>query len=429
MLKKKGCGQTTRLHKIARRFKKFLETPEDFSYDTMPRNSVRIKFQSISTFGRVTVLAAVVIALICSSNLAAQQPANGITLDIGSKAPALDIETWISNRDGAFKPVTEFEDGKVYVIEFWATYCHYCRLGMPHLAALQKKHYDDGVQVIGVTFEGMERVNPFLQEGVQGIEDLTYEKLTSSYCLVSDPDGSTNSDYLEAAGLPGIPAAFIVGKTGLIEWFGNSYPAKLDGPLQAVVDGTWDREAFKKELQKKREEEAKLLVVEQELQIALGGVDQKLAMGDDAGVLKRLGELIDNDRFAPMKDQLLMIRGEVALGMNGPMALAAYKAATEAFAESPDALNQLAWTAVETVESGTAVQAESLAAALEAAQLGLKTKPKDPSLLDTVSHLHRLMGNLEKAIEAQQIAVDNAGELAHQLEPFLNQLKAEKAAQ
>ena len=39
------------------------------------------------------------------------------------------------------------------------------------------------------------------------------------------------------------------------------------------------------------------------------------------------------------------------------------------------------------------------------------------------------MGNLEKAIEAQQIAVDNAGELAHQLEPFLNQLKAEKAAQ
>ncbi len=388
---------------------------------------MRIKFQSMPSFGRATIFAAVAIAVICSSDLAAQRPANGITLDIGSKAPALDIENWLSDRDGVFQPVTEFDAGKIYVIEFWATWCPPCVASMPHLAKTQEKHIDDGVQIISVTDEDTFTVGAFLERNVRGQDGLTYRELTNSYCLTTDPDGSTGRDYMEAAGQSGIPTAFIVGKSGLIEWTGH--PMEIDKPLQKIIDDAWDREAFKKETQRKLEEQAKLQAIEQELQIALGAVDQKLATGDDAGVLKLMGDLIDNDRYAPVKEQLLMIRGEVALAMNGPLALEAYKATSQAFKESPDALNQLAWTAVETVESGTAVQPELLTAALEAAQLGLKTKPNDPSLLDTVSHLYHLQGNLEKAIEAQQIAVDNAGEMAHQLEPYLNQLKAEKAAQ
>lgn len=48
---------------------------------------------------------------------------NAADLTIGSKAPPIDIAHWIQTREGAFKPVTEFVPGKVYVIEFWATWC------------------------------------------------------------------------------------------------------------------------------------------------------------------------------------------------------------------------------------------------------------------------------------------------------------------
>ena len=47
---------------------------------------------------------------------------------------------------------------------------------------------------------------------------------------------------MQAAGQNGIPTAFLVGKTGLIEWIGH--PMTMDKPLAQVVAGDWDRSAF-----------------------------------------------------------------------------------------------------------------------------------------------------------------------------------------
>ena len=89
-------------------------------------------------------------------------------LTIGAKAPALDVDHWISNGSGKYPEVTEFEPGKVYVVEFWATWCIPCIRAMPHIIGLQEEYADQGVQFISISREKLETVSGFLQQEYGG---------------------------------------------------------------------------------------------------------------------------------------------------------------------------------------------------------------------------------------------------------------------
>ena len=67
-------------------------------------------------------------------------------LEIGSPAPALDIDDWI--HPGSVHPVPPFRaftPGTVCVIEFWATWCPHSREAIPLLSALRRRHGGDVV--------------------------------------------------------------------------------------------------------------------------------------------------------------------------------------------------------------------------------------------------------------------------------------------
>lgn len=115
----------------------------------------------------------------------------GDDLTIGSKAPSIDIEHWVQNGGGKFAPVKEFETGKVYIIEFWATWCGPCRLAMPHISGIQDKYASRGVTVVSVSDEELDTVKEFLEEEAG---DKTYGDITKNYCLTTDPDGSVYED-------------------------------------------------------------------------------------------------------------------------------------------------------------------------------------------------------------------------------------------
>jgi thiol-disulfide isomerase/thioredoxin len=189
-------------------------------------------------------------------------------LTIGSSAPPLDIEHWLTDKE----PITEFEAGKVYVIEFWATWCGPCVASMPHLRGLQDQH-GEKVTVISVSDEKPATIEEFLDRK-QG--ETTYRDITSGYWLATDPDGSVKQDYMRAADQHGIPTAFLVGKTGEIEWIGH--PMRIDDPVNQVVEGTWDREAYLRQHEEEKEFRRKLGLATSMMKA--GRVDEALAAID-----------------------------------------------------------------------------------------------------------------------------------------------------
>ena len=345
-----------------------------------------------------------------------------VTLNIGSKAPNLDIEHWVSDGDGKFSHTTELESDKVYVIEFWATWCGPCISSMPHISETQDKYADKGVQIISVSDESLEEVNEFLERKVRGKDEKTYGELTNNYCLTVDPDQSVFEDYFLAAGQSGIPCAFIVGKSGLVEWLGH--PMEMDEPLEQVVTGKWDREAFQAELEKERAKQKEMEKLQRKLIATIRDVQGKLEDGDSDEAIELLDELIENDEMEFAKSRLEMFRTEtLIMDVGGEQGLAALNEFVDKYKDEPMALNQIAWGIYEK-HVNDEVDKEILQAATEAAELGVKSSPKNGAILDTLAHLLYETGDLDRAIEVQEMAVENAGEMIDDIEPFLKKLKA-----
>ena len=81
-------------------------------------------------------------------------------------------------------------------------------------------------------------------------EKKTFADITSAYCLTTDPDRSVYEAYMTASEQQGIPTAFIVGKSGQIEWIGH--PMEMDEPLEKVVTDSWDRVEYAKVFEAER---------------------------------------------------------------------------------------------------------------------------------------------------------------------------------
>ncbi|MGA2741578.1 MAG: TlpA disulfide reductase family protein [Bryobacteraceae bacterium] len=70
-------------------------------------------------------------------------------------------------KDSSGKTVTlnDFR-GKVVLLDFWATWCHGCKLEIPWFSEFEQKHHAKGLAVVGVSMDegGWSVVKPFLAE-------------------------------------------------------------------------------------------------------------------------------------------------------------------------------------------------------------------------------------------------------------------------
>lgn len=349
-------------------------------------------------------------------------------LTIGSVAPELNIEHWVTDGKGAFKPVTKFENGKIYIVEFWATWCGPCIMSMPHLAELQKKYADKGVHLISVSDEDLDTVNEFLDQHLEeGFvkEDAkdapkTFRELTNAYSLTTDPDGSVSETYMGAAELSTIPHAFIVGKDQKIEWIGH--PATMDEVLAEVVEGKWDRDAFLVKYNTQKQVEG----IFSKITVAMRGnkFDEALKSIDEA--IDKLAKAKITDFDGPLqitRYQVLMSDKKFAAQQS-----AAFDKVLKIAENSPEEVNGLAWIIYEAAENETVtdkalikkarVAAEAAAAKLEVGD--------QPDVLDTVAHLLYKEGDVAGALKVQQKAVELVEEdLKEDFVEFIDFLKGE----
>ena len=179
--------------------------------------------------------------------LLAAEPTQGETRGLapGDAAPPLDVQRWHTSPVPSSQRAFAFEEGHVYIVEFWATWCGSCIAQMPMMAELQESFKDDNVHLLSVSKEKHDVIAEFLSRLVPGKKNVTYRQMASHHMVGSDPDGSVFRDYMSAAGEMAVPKSFIVGKSGKVEWIGN--PSMIERPLEAVVKGAWDVQAFKKQ--------------------------------------------------------------------------------------------------------------------------------------------------------------------------------------
>ncbi len=152
---------------------------------------------------------------------AAQTVMAAVPTKLGDAAYPLTGLTWIKG-----SPVT-IAPGKVYVVEFWATWCPPCRKSIPHLTELAKK-YADRVVFVGVSDEDVATVKPFVAD--QGDQ--------MAYNVAVDTARKVFDGYMTAFGQDSIPTAFVVNAEGKVVWLGHPMD-NLGDVLDKVLAGTY----------------------------------------------------------------------------------------------------------------------------------------------------------------------------------------------
>ncbi len=164
-------------------------------------------------------------------------------LQVGQKPPSLEIEKWIKGE----LPTGGFEIGKVYVVEFWASWCRPCRKSIPHLNYLQNKYHNEGLRIIAVAASEY--------NGSGALERLVEKKgKDMEYSVAYTSDSTVFQNWNWAAKNTGLPWTFVIDREGKLAWWGQPFFSDFNVVLRAVLTGTYSNDLLPNDLSEQRQE-------------------------------------------------------------------------------------------------------------------------------------------------------------------------------
>lgn len=217
---------------------------------------------------------------------------------IGRRPPPIQVAKWVKG-----EPLTDFEPGKVYVVDFWATWCGPCIAAIPHLTKLAQTHKGK-LEVVGIS----------ISERQKSPGDTAYIEMVAEFVekrgdrmdyrvAVDTPDKRMHSTWFKPTGTGGIPTAYIIDQNGLVAWTGIGNPAVIERIVHELLEGKFDS-ANESERQRKREKDAEANAkaaaksakgFSTKIYEAFPGYEDAMKQGDSAGALAILNEAFAKD--------------------------------------------------------------------------------------------------------------------------------------
>jgi cytochrome c biogenesis protein CcmG/thiol:disulfide interchange protein DsbE len=112
--------------------------------------------------------------------------------------------------------------GKVVLLDFWATWCHGCKLEIPWFAEFSRKYGNKGVAVVGVSLDsdGWKVVSPFLKA-----EHIPYQVVLG------------NDTVAKSYGIENMPDTFLIDREGRVAAVYNGMVDKqnVENNLRAML--------------------------------------------------------------------------------------------------------------------------------------------------------------------------------------------------
>jgi thiol-disulfide isomerase/thioredoxin len=150
---------------------------------------------------------AIILVIVVFAAIGAQLFKNRSTHLVGTMAPPIQIDQWIT-------PQPPDLNGRVYVLEFWATWCPPCVQSIPHTIELADKYKNKAVPFIATSVDSSS----------EPVKKMVKDKGINYYIGM---DNGLSDKYF----VSGIPAAFVIGRSGQVVWRGHPMSSGFESAL------------------------------------------------------------------------------------------------------------------------------------------------------------------------------------------------------
>ncbi len=192
---------------------------------------IRARLQRPRPDGNRTMTTRLVLnsALCIAISISALSRSAAAQISIGQPFPAPSSIEWIKG-----PPLLEFERGRVYLVDFWATWCPPCMAMIPHTNDIARRYANRGVTVLGIAVlsdHGPVSPTLFVKEAGERM----------SYAVGEDTSGLYTNHVRTPSGAISLPTLVLIDREGRIAWKRHGFDLNgLEPALEQVLAGSWD---------------------------------------------------------------------------------------------------------------------------------------------------------------------------------------------